>query len=73
MLGEFATFRDCHGIGFTGVVVCIFKITLFIFTTDEKPTVVYPILDEIPTTHAFSSVNWCKIDVFTFNNNKNTK
>ena len=57
----------------------------FIFTTDEKPTVVYPIRDEIPTALAFSSVNWCKIDVFTLNimvshhkmsqtvNNKNTK
>ena len=69
MLEEFATFRDRHGISFTGVVVCIFKITLyqFIFTTDEKPTVVYPIPDEIPTTLAFSSVNWCKIDVFTLN------
>ena len=56
------------------------------FTTDEKLTIVYPILDEIPTTLAFSSVNWCKIDVFTLNimvlhhkmsrtinNNKNTK
>ena len=27
----------------------------------------YSILDEIPTTLAFSSVNWCKIDVFTSN------
>ena len=58
----------------------------FIFTTDEKPTVVYLIPDEIPTTLAFSHVNWCKIDVFTLNimvlhhkmsqtinNNKNTK
>ena len=36
-------------------------------TTDEKPTVVYPIPDEIPTTLAFSSVNWCEIDVFTLN------
>ena len=39
----------------------------FIFTTDEKPTVVYSILDRIPTTLAFSHVNWCKIDVFTLN------
>ena len=59
----------------------------FIFTTDEKPTVVYPIPDEIPTTLALSSVNWCKIYDFTLNimdlhhkmsqtinnNNKNTK
>ena len=58
----------------------------FIFTTDEKPTIVYPVLDEIPTTPAFSCVNWCKNDVFTsnimglhhkmsqtINNNKNTK
>ena len=27
----------------------------------------YSIQDEIPTTLAFSSVNWCKIDVFTSN------
>ena len=27
----------------------------------------YSIPDEIPTTLAFSSVNWCKIDVFTSN------
>ena len=27
----------------------------------------YSILDEIPTTLAFCSVNWCKIDVFTSN------
>ena len=40
----------------------------FIFTTDEKPTVVYSIPDRIPTTLAFSHVNWCKIDVFTLNN-----
>ena len=39
----------------------------FIFTTDEKPTVVYPILDEISATLAFSHVNWRKIDVFTLN------
>ena len=30
----------------------------FIFTTDEKPTIVYPIPDRIPTTLAFSHVNW---------------
>ena len=29
---------------------------------DEKPTIGYFIPDEIP--FAFSSVNWCKIDVF---------
>ena len=62
------------------------RCTSLFFTTDEKPTVVYPIPDEIPTTLAFTSVNWCKIDVFTLNimvlhhkmsqtinNNKNTK
>ena len=27
----------------------------------------YSTPDEIPTTLAFSSVNWCKIDVFTSN------
>ena len=27
----------------------------------------YSIRDEMPTTLAFSSVNWCKIDVFTSN------
>ena len=27
----------------------------------------YSIPDEIPTTLAFSSVNWCKIDIFTSN------
>ena len=39
----------------------------FTFTTDEKPTVVYSIPDRIPTTLAFSHVNWGKIDVFTLN------
>ena len=39
----------------------------FIFTTDEKPTVVYSIPDRIPTTLAFRHVNWCQIDVFTLN------
>ena len=39
----------------------------FIFTTDEKLTIVYSILDRIPITLVFSHVNWCKIDVFTLN------
>ena len=39
----------------------------FIFTTDMVPMIGYPIPDVIPTTLAFSSVNWCKIDVFTLN------
>ena len=69
-------------------LIYVFTVYQFIFTTDEKPTVVYPIPNEIPTTLAFSSVNWCKIDVLTLNimvlhhkmkmsqtinNNKNTK
>ena len=53
-----------------GQAVCCLQATMlyqFIFTTDEKLTIVYPIPDEMPTTLAFSSVNWCKIDVFTLN------
>ena len=43
------------------------ELTLYqlIFTTDEKLTIVYSIPDRIPTTLAFSHMNWCKVDVFT--------
>ena len=36
-------------------------------TYRDNISIRYSILDEIPTTLAFSSVNWCKIDVFTSN------
>ena len=54
-------------VSFQVLQISVVSLYQFLFTTDEKPTVVYPIPDEIPTTLAFSHVNWCKIDVFTLN------